>query len=160
MMPLWPSWLAPKEIFSRCFRFNHSGHPPCCVNLLAPTHDSINSITLKMDTYSGSKREPRTAACAREGKTKKHTFTPVISFIWSRFENNSPVHLSLSDRIICKWSLQNINSISITKACSKTHRGLNDHIITSEGPLVAFKYFQSEAIKTRAAHANPFNFIL
>lgn len=124
MMTLWPSGLMAKEIFSPFFQFNHPGHPPRCANLLAPTHDSTNSITLKMDTYSGSKSKPGTMLRERREDKEIHIY-PVISFIWSRFENNSPVHLSLSDHIIRKWSLQNINSISITGACGKTHWELN-----------------------------------
>ena len=48
------------------------------------------------DTYSGPRPEGR-------GRPDKGVcIYPIISFIWSRFENNSPSHLSLSDHIIHK----------------------------------------------------------
>lgn len=76
-----------------------------------------------------------------EKKTKKSVLYSIISFIWRRFENNSPLHLSLSGHIIHKWSLQNINSISIKGGWISTHEGWIYQIITLEGTLVASKYF-------------------
>lgn len=55
-------------------------------------------------------------------RDKEIRIYPIISFIWRRFENNSPSHLSLSDHIIHKWSLQNINSISIRQPESQHTR--------------------------------------
>lgn len=77
----------------------------------------------------------------RGEKDKEICTYPIISFIWRRFENNSPSHLSLSGHIIHKWSLQNINSISIKGGWISTHEGWIYQIIILAGTLVASKYF-------------------
>lgn len=122
MMALWPSGLMAKEIFSPCFSIQSPGPSALLRESVGPAHMTVSiQLPWKWIHIQGLRESLRESG----GKTKKYTFTPVISFIWSRFENNSPVHLSLSDHIIRKWSLQNINSISITEACSKTHRAVN-----------------------------------
>lgn len=127
MMTLWPSGLMAKEIFSPFFFPIQSLGPSAlpCVSV-GPPHMTVPiQLPWKWIHIQGL-RASREQCWERERREDKeiHIY-PVISFIWSRFENNSPVHLSLSDHIIRKWSLQNINSISITGACGKTHWELN-----------------------------------
>lgn len=111
---------------------------------LLPTHDWINSITLE-NTYSGHEDAVDAGGVGRpvvgRRRDKGICTYPIISFIWRRFENNSPSHLSLSGHIIHKWSLQNINSVSIKGGWISTHECWIYQIIILEGTLVASKYF-------------------
>lgn len=147
MMALWPSGSSAEEIFLS-FPIQSPGVSVACPPLLTPPMTVSIQLPWKVDTYSGCNR-----ACVRRRQAKgsrparqRNTHLPYNNFhldsVWKQFGAAFvPVRSHYPQMKFTKYQFNFNNGDLWPYTQGWGEVGGIDHIITSEGPLVASKYF-------------------